>query len=301
MKKIICLILAIMFILMFVIQASMVAFAAAPPTENASVFAGPYTCPPAPMDEYSFSDPAIYEAIRLDLVTNNVEGVTLRSDSIPTLITDEVEILQIGELDGAAITENDIKSIVAYFPNLKVLKLENCYITSIPAEIENLASLSELYLSGNTLIGLSNIDFSKLTSLSILELNSCGLTDISTLFNISTLHVLKLSNNNLTSEMIPQNIYMPNLEELDLSYNALTTIPSSFSQLQALKYLILNNNKITSVPSMYLQELIACNIENNELSSPCDSLARLRNPLLRNNNIFADILSIIRRYSFPPK
>lgn len=302
MKKVVSIILAVLFFLIFVIQASMIAFAAAePPVENASVFEGPYTCPPNPMDEYSFSYPAVYDAIRMNLVTNNVSGVTLRSDSISTLVTDQVETLEIGELDGAALTEDDIKNIVAYFPNLKVLKLENCYITTIPKEIENLTALNELFLSNNDITDLNNVDFTKLTSLSVLELNNNAITDITSLLNIESLQVLKLSGDAITSEMIPVSISLPNLEELDMSYNELTYIPISFETFQSLKCLYLNNNKITSVPSMYLQNLTIFDVSNNEFLSPSDCFSKLKDPTYRKSNFLADILSMIRKYNFSVK
>lgn len=300
MKKVVSIILAILFFLIFVIQASMIAFAASaePPVENASIFEGPYTCPPDPMDEYSFSYPAVYDAIRMTLVTNKVSGVTLRSDSISTLVTDQVETLEVGELDGAALTEDDIRNIVAYFPNLKVLKLENCYITSIPKEIENLTSLNELHLSDNNIIDLNNVDFTKLTSLNVLELNDNEIKDITPLFNMESLKVLKLSNNAITSEMIPVSVSLPNLEELDMSYNELTYIPISFETLQSLKCLYLNNNKITSIPSMYLQNLTIFDVSNNEFLSPTDCFSKLKDPSYRKSNFLADILSMIRKYNF---
>ena len=298
MKKIVSIVLAILFFLIFVIQASMIAFAADPPKENASIFEGPYTCPPEPMDEYSFSYSAIYDAIRINLVTSDVSGVTLRSESISTLVTNDVETLEISALDGAALTADDIKSIIAYFPNLKVLKLENCYITSIPKEIENLTSLKELYLNDNTIAELNNIDFTKLTSLQVLELNNCGLTDIGSLFRINTLHVLKLSNNKLTSEMIPVTIQLQNLEELDMSYNELTYIPIAFETLQSLKCLYLNNNKLTSAPSMYLRSLTIFDVSNNEILSPSDCFSKLKDPLYRKNKFLANILSLLRNYKF---
>ncbi len=296
MKKVISLILAVLFILVFVVQA-VVAFAAAPPTEKSSMFAGPYTRPPKNMDEYSFSDPSIYEKIRLNLLTNGVTGISVRNESISPLVTNKVKVLEIAELDGAAITAEDFKSIIAYFPNLEILKLENCYISVVPKEIETLTSLKALYLNNNLIKSMSDIDLNKLVSLEILELNNCALTDISALFSQENLFVLKLTNNKITNEMIPAEINLPKLEQLDLSFNELTKVPENFSDLQSLKYLSVSDNKLSSVQSMYLQNIIEFDVSNNELLSTSNYFNKLKEPFWKKYSIFTDIISIIKAHN----
>lgn len=251
---------------MFVIQAAVV-FAAAPPTENVSVFTGPYTTPPSPMDEYSFSDPSIYEAIRTELVTSGVNSVTLRSNSISTIITNKVQSLEIADLNGIELKSNDIKNIILYFPNLQSLRLENCYIVSVPAEIENLFNLKELYLNNNDITNLNNVNLNNMNTLNVLELNNCKINDLSSIFNSSNLSVLRLTNNAITSDMIPKEINVPRLSELDLSYNQLTQTPMVLTDLQMLQRLYLIGNQFAKDPSPYFSNLEVIEVKNDRIST----------------------------------
>lgn len=251
---------------MFVIQAT-VAFAAAPPTENVSVFTGPYTTPPSPMDEYSFSDPSIYEAIRTELVTSGVSSVTLRSNSISTIITNKVQSLEITDLNGIELKSNDIKNIILYFPNLQSLRLENCYIASIPAEIENLFYLKELYLNNNDITDLNNVNLNNMNSLTVIELNNCKINDLRSIFNSSNISVLRLENNAITSDLIPKEINAPKLTELDLCYNKLTQTPLVFTELQMLKKLYLKGNQFEKDPSPYFSNLEIIEVKSSDTNA----------------------------------
>ena len=63
--------------------------------------------------------------------------------------------------------------------------------------------------------------------------------------------------------------FLPDLENLDLSHNCLTSLPRSIAELQKLKTLLLNNNKLKSVPNQIssLKNLKCLNLSFNLISS----------------------------------
>ena len=146
-----------------------------------------------------------------------------------------------------------------YFGEFRLRKIEK-YAHPITANKDWRHQLDELDKFNNWWVFCEN---------SCLDLESIKLTSIpSELGNLSSLQVLRLSNNQLQS--IPSELgNISSLQVLRLDNNQLQSIPSELGKLQLLQELWLDNNQLQSIPSelgnlLSLQRLL---LHNNQLQS----------------------------------
>ena len=106
----------------------------------------------------------------------------------------------------------------------------------IPAELGNLANLTQMALSGNELSGAIPSELS----------------------NLSNLEGLSLPDNRLSGEIPPELSSLSNLDQLRLNNNELSgEIPSELGQLSNLESLVLSDNELRGcVPSSLQDRLI---------------------------------------------
>ena len=82
------------------------------------------------------------------------------------------------------------------------------------------------------------------------------------------------------TRQIPEDFFvgLNNLKDLSLSYNQLTSLPSSIVNLTSLRYLYLEHNELTSLPSsiVNLRSLGYLNLSSNQLTSLPTSIGNLR-------------------------
>lgn len=126
---------------------------------------------------------------------------------------------------------------------LEFLDLEGNNLTTLPATINSLKLLKELYAPNNH-ISKIDIDFKELQSLKILGLGDNKLTTIpESVFELPDLEALDLSNNQFTS--IPAKInQLVNLKVLSFSGNNLASLPPELFELKKIKELYLSDNKL---------------------------------------------------------
>ncbi|KAH9699477.1 putative leucine-rich repeat receptor-like protein kinase [Citrus sinensis] len=149
----------------------------------------------------------------------------------------------------------------------------NALSSSIPDEIGNMKSLSDLQLSENILNGSIPLALGNLTNLVVLDLSTNKLSGSIPLSfaNLTSLSILYLYENSLC-DSIPKEIgNMNSLSILDLSSNKLNgSIPLSLANLtNSLKVLYLSSNHIVGeIPLGHgmLSSLIQLTLNNNELS-----------------------------------
>ncbi|XP_071844667.1 uncharacterized protein [Apostichopus japonicus] len=155
------------------------------------------------------------------------------------------------------------------FDKVKKLFLKRNRLTTLPASIGFLQSLTVLYLPSNNISSLPN---------EICELKQ--------------LECLDVSQNCLLS--LPSNVgQLPNLEKLHLSSNALTELPEEIGQLQSLKVLIVTNNQLENLPETICRcmKLNTLHVDKNRLHRIPHELNKLRD--LKELSLMGNLLTHI--------
>ncbi|KAL4335456.1 hypothetical protein GQ457_07G015050 [Hibiscus cannabinus] len=198
----------------------------------------------------------------LDLGFNQLFGqIPSSNDLCVHLPKLEILALAANEISGC------ISSIIGECNNLQILELSgNKFSGTIPRSIGNLTQLKELYL------GLNNLE-GNLISLEILSIQQIkGLIGPipTSIFNISSLGVVDLSNNSL-SDGLPDDLcrHLPKLEVLLLGENQLSGyIPSNIGKCSNLKVLSLLFNQFSGIIPISignLTQLKELDLESNNL------------------------------------
>ena len=175
------------------------------------------------------------------------------------------------KLEHFSLRNNAIKqfpSIVFTLENLKYLNLSDNRINEIDSQgFNNLMNIEKVDLSFNSIekIFSSEINYSKCENL---NLKGNKLVEFPhPIKYVKTLNQLNLSENNISSLLDETFSELENLEELDLSFNNLTYLPSSLGNLTKLKKLNLSGNKISSLPKEFenLISLESLELEGNPI------------------------------------
>jgi Leucine-rich repeat (LRR) protein len=199
-----------------------------------------------PKLETIWLDDNLIESVSLRKLNANtltsLSMLSLKRNKITTIAnTDLIEVQSLKEL---YLSSNQIKEVKWQNLNLVTLELNANQIQSI--SLKNLPNLKNLYIGINNLIGQlpsSSIDLGDLPSLSVLHLNTNGITAVDfTTLNFKQLSVLHLGTNKINSAKLDS---LSNLQELSLSNNQLEDFPS-VSNKQNIKNLDLSSNKLRS-------------------------------------------------------
>ncbi|XP_054889387.1 carboxypeptidase N subunit 2-like [Poeciliopsis prolifica] len=192
----------------------------------------------------------------------------------------------LGSLRVLDLSQNRIQEVTGEtfsgLASLEILKMGNNLIGNLTSDtFHNISQLTELHLEWNGIAQLDDAVFSVLTNLSVLnlrgnrltaftnkvfggeptnlkELNLKGnrLTELS-LDSLSSLTVLTLSDNQLSS--LTENLFrnLTSLESLDMSGNQLTSLPEGiFKDLLSIEVINLHNNNLTELDSKLFQDQI---------------------------------------------
>lgn len=118
----------------------------------------------------------------------------------------------------------------------------------IPHEISALTTLQNIDLFFNSITGSLPDGFSGLQSLATLDLQQNLLTGLAfpaSITDLTQLESYRISNNDLSGEIVTQIGFLRNLKELWAGHNAIFgTIPSDIGDLRKLKTIFLNNNAL---------------------------------------------------------
>lgn len=237
------------------------------------------------------------------------------------------------------LTDNNIKSLggVAQLKQLEELWLCSNSLRTLPEELENLSNLRSLDMSFNDLTDIPQVLF-KLPKLTILFLHGNYLSRVQNLQEILTKlpalgfkswittsrkvlmarlsvsiippygTLLNFSESNLTDinginqlHVLTGDIYTPvrllhNLT-LKLSSNQLTELPKELFMLRSLWHLNISNNRLLGLQSWieYLTNLSSLDLSWNQLTSLPENIGRLQklNALFLNNNRLTSLPSSI--------
>lgn len=92
------------------------------------------------------------------------------------------------------------------------------------------------------------ISINRFTSLNLLDISNCGLTELPNFWKDCPLTCLIAKHNNLTNDGLAKDFEnLANLRELNLSGNRLTEFPNQVLDLTVLRYLYLGGNRINEI------------------------------------------------------
>ncbi|KAJ8674117.1 hypothetical protein QAD02_005379 [Eretmocerus hayati] len=166
---------------------------------------------------------------------------------------------------------NELTSLPAglgYLVRLIALDLNHNKLTELPPDVMSMRALKKLDVSNNRLeivhplgelrkiekldFHMNNLstfpDVSGCTSLQELCLSHNSITkiDVTTLESLGQLKILSLNNNEI--ECIPEEIILLiNVEQLDLSYNNISTVPSCIGTMPNLQNFNIDGNKVKNI------------------------------------------------------
>ena len=152
--------------------------------------------------------------------------------------------------------------------SLTEIDRQNNQLTALPESLGQLASLTDINLDGNQLAVLPE-SLGQLTSLTVLCLRRNQLTSLPEwLGQLTSLTSLDLDYNKFTAlpEWLGQ---LTSLTRLDLLGNQLTSLPESFGQLTSLTMLDLDDNQLTVIPESFGQliSLVGLDLRGNQLTT----------------------------------
>jgi hypothetical protein len=159
----------------------------------------------------------------------------------------------------------------------KKLKLVSCGLTEFPREIlDHGESLETVDLSGNPISELPS-DFGRLQNLKIAFFSDCNFTVFpKQLAQCPSLEMVAFKNNQMTT--VPEGAFPPKLRWLILTNNLITSLPSSIGKCQRLQKCMLAGNKLVALPDEMAkcQKLGLLRISANEIESLPDWLFNLQ-------------------------
>lgn len=200
------------------------------------------------VQEIRFASPELETIIRDTLCLSDSEAV-LSSD-----------LWSITELELPA--EITVLSDLQYFENLESLVIRGSSAEDY-SFLSKLFALKTLDVSGSAISAQTLKYIGLLPELTELNLSECGLTDISSLANATSLVTLDLSNNSIQDISALEEL--SHLETLNLQTNAVNLL-SSLSKMPALRELnIANNNLSTLAPLENSKNLVTLIADNNQL------------------------------------
>ncbi len=224
---------------------------------------------------------------------SNWNGVTVSNKRVTMLDFSMFQAANPTALPTVLYIDGSIPTEIANLTSLTNLNLNTNKLSgNIPTQLSSLTNLTSLNLSANELSGNIPTQLGSLTNLTSLHLDYNQLTgDIPTeLGNLTSLSQLSLNNNQLTGDIPAEIGSLTSLTNLDLSSNQLTgDIPTEIGSLTRLTYLLLNNNQLTGdIPTeIAISTLNQLSLNSNQLTgnlpTQLGDLVAIRNLYLDNN------------------
>ena len=165
-------------------------------------------------ESFDAGDGAWYESVDLvKLVAADNEFEHLGEDIFPDVIAEAESAL-----------DDDFQGIL--FAGLDTLDMHGNHLQSVSSGLRRLEHLTTLNLSKNRL----------------------GNQSLNVITQIGSLRELRLAENILDGMLSPQLLNLRKLEILDVSYNAITTLPPNSDEVSKLRVLNVAGNKLSSLP-----------------------------------------------------
>ncbi|MCJ1412724.1 hypothetical protein MMC19_006822 [Ptychographa xylographoides] len=181
------------------------------------------------------------------LTSLNLSGNSITSDAI-------VVISKINSLRELRLAENALRgpleSCICELQNLEILDINDNAISDLPKRINMLSKLKILDVASNKLVSLP---FEEMAGMPLVEIVA--------------------SKNRLNGTLVPSTIEsFPNLQRLEVSYNALVSIMSDQVEMPSLQLFDCSNNRIVALPaSLIWPKLVTLTATENQIKSlPAD-------------------------------
>ncbi|KAJ8673177.1 hypothetical protein QAD02_004439 [Eretmocerus hayati] len=237
-----------------------------------------------------------------NLTMENVQFTSLKIRSSNNIILLNLNLNNFETLSSSRYDENTL--LLRNMDELKSLLVAGCLIKTIETDaFKNLQKLTHLDISNNSLSEVPHGVFGYLHSLSYLDISENPLVempDISTLKELKTLKMNKMGKAFLLTGIEGMQP-MPSIQSISLQDNDISYIPNHFfDKFQGLQEIDLSNNRLTSLPSgswqMNFRKINLChnqitNIEDLQL----DQASSLEVLNLENNNITGIKLAAVQR------
>ncbi len=168
----------------------------------------------------------------------------------------------------------------AVLPLVQSLSLRENNLAGFPQGIEVLVNLENLYLDDTQMDeGSIPIELWQLSKLHTLSISRQGFLDLTGISNAQSLRVLNLSSSDLVQPIFPEISQLSNLEELNLTYTNLQTLPPEILTLTTLKALYVGSNSLTELPSELgnLSNLQTLDLSRNQLVALPPEIGNLSN------------------------
>lgn len=187
------------------------------------------------------------------------------------------EVFELEHLKGLNLSGNLLESIpdsISRLRSLVWLDLDSNGLVSIPKSILSLSKLKTLNLKDNPLKEIPEwiFELKELSSLTLGWYQPKSLSNIALMENLESLSLIGMD----LSE-VPEWLPDLTLTALNLSFNRLTTVPNSISELKGLARLNLMNNRLRELPGCVakLSNLVSLDVSLNQLATTPDWLSRL--------------------------
>lgn len=212
---------------------------------------------------------------KLDHVEELILSKNSLRDEVPVIVLSAIDPLRIIKLN------MEMNSITMFsflskqrFRNLTVLRASRNDLIDLHA-LRSLNKLKELDVSQNA--RLKSLRGAPI-SLQTIVASKCSIEDVSSVFYMKNLRILRLDNNKLKQfeprdddEKIDREFddfrdeILSHIEELDLSYNEITSFPSVILKMINVKKIFLSHNRIQKIPNWKdLKNLKVCHLHENE-------------------------------------
>ncbi|RLN47518.1 hypothetical protein BBJ29_000606 [Phytophthora kernoviae] len=206
----------------------------------------------------------------------------------------------LGALEVLLVSNNRIITIpdsISHCQHLRILNLYNNELTELENNISFLVELVELNASNNHITKMPK-ELLLWKNMRRLFLQVNQIASLPALDALSNLEVLQVQQNEL--ETLPSMQDLVHLTKLDANNNGIIALPAdSISDMTALVYLNLRNNKLTEIDPQLTQclELEILDLGGNPIRSPIPNgladLSKLRTLLLDGCNITEDFETVV--------
>ncbi|KAI5191516.1 hypothetical protein NEMIN01_1542 [Nematocida minor] len=150
--------------------------------------------------------------------------------------------------------------------NVRAVLFHNCSFAEIPDSIAEYKNLTSISITNSKIKTISS-RISQLKHLQVLDISNCKDLERlpSGLFECPRL--ISLTVTNCSIKELPDSVGLSKLTKLTLSYNKLSELPETLSNIYGLRYLNLSNNALTEFPFNFheLDRLVEINLSNNQI------------------------------------